>query len=38
MIGLDQGVVLLQKGVTSDPQLLNNWRAYLSEIKPIMES
>ncbi len=38
MIGFDQGVVLLQKGVTSDPRLLNNWRTYLGEIQPIMES
>lgn len=38
MIGFDQGVVLLQQGVTSDPQLLNNWRTYLGEIQPIMES
>ena len=38
MIGFDQGVVLLQKGVTSNPQLLNNWRGYLTQIQPIMES
>ena len=38
MIGFDQGVVLLQQGVTSDPQLLNNWRTYLDQIQPIMES
>ena len=38
MIGFDQGVVLLQQGVTSDPQLLNNWQTYLVEIQPIMES
>ena len=38
MIGLDQGVVLLQKGVTSDPQLLDNWHSYLDEVQPIMDS
>ncbi len=38
MIGFDKGVVLLQKGVTSNPQLLNNWRAYLDQVQPILDS
>ena len=36
IIGFDEGVVLLQQGVASQPVALANWNAYLAEIQPII--
>jgi len=38
MTDFDQGVTLLQRDVESNQQALDNWRAYLDKIQPILES
>ena len=32
IIGFDEGVVLLRRGVDSDPEALNQWRAYFDRV------
>lgn len=38
VIGFNQGVIFLQKGVNSNPEATNAWQAYLTKIKPIIDS
>nr|WP_319420238.1 DUF2079 domain-containing protein [Pleurocapsa sp. FMAR1] len=38
VIGFNQGVVLLQKSVNSNSEAINAWQAYLTKIKPIIDS
>ena len=38
VIGFNDGVVLLQKGVDSDTEAMNAWQTYLEKIEPINES
>jgi uncharacterized membrane protein len=37
IIGFKDGVILLKKGVTSEPETLRNWKAFLQETKPILK-
>lgn len=38
IIGFNDGVVLLQKAVDSDPQAMQDWQTYLPKIQPIIQS
>ena len=38
IVGFDEGVVLLQQGVNSNPLALANWNTYLAEIQPILNN
>ncbi len=38
VIGFDRGVILLQKSINSNPEAMNAWQAYLTKIKPIIDS
>ena len=37
IIGFNDGVVLLKKGVASEPETLKNWKAFFQETKPILK-
>ena len=38
IIGFNDGVVLLQKAVNSDPEAIKDWQTYLQKIQPIIQS
>ena len=38
IIGFNDGVVLLQKAVNSDPEAIKDWQTYFQKIQPIIES
>jgi len=37
IIGFNDGVILLKKGVASAPETLKNWKAFIQETKPILK-
>ena len=38
VVGFKDGVILLQKGISSDPSMMNAWQTYLAKIKPTIKS
>ncbi|WP_413165481.1 DUF2079 domain-containing protein [Capilliphycus salinus ALCB114379] len=36
VIGFEDGVILLQKGATSDPEALESWKQFRKELEPIL--